>query len=92
MDPVEIRPRRRFNVRRFIGVLIILLILGALAWLLLFSGIAEPVVTTVSSLYSNTAAMINGPLGIDWGGKLLAVGMTVLPVIVLVLFLFDDRL
>lgn len=92
MDPIETRPRRRFNVRRFIGVLIILAVLGSLVWLLLFSGVAEPVVMTVSSLYNSTASMINDPLGIDWGGKLLAVGMVVLPVVVLVLFLFDDRL
>lgn len=86
------RPVRKFRVRRAIGIALILAILWLVAWLLFFSGIADPIVLAATPAYNQLAAMINDPLGIDWGGKLMLAAAVIIPHIGLLMFIFDDQL
>lgn len=85
-------PRRKITVRKKVGWLIIVALLGGMAWLLLFSGMAEPITLAISDLYAQAATLINNPLGIDWGDKLIGAIAVILPMILLLLFLFDQKL
>ncbi|MET3172878.1 UNVERIFIED_ORG: Fe2+ transport system protein B [Arthrobacter sp. UYCu721] len=84
------RHRRRLSIRRLIGVVIILTVIWGIIWMGFFSGLADPVIRTVEPFLSTAAALINDPLGIDWGGWLVGLAVIVIPHIAFLLFIFDD--
>jgi Fe2+ transport system protein B len=86
------RYRRGLNIRRVIGVAIILTVVWGVFWLCFLSGLADPVIMTVEPFLSSAAALINDPLGIDWGGQLVGIAIIVIPHIALLMFLFDDSM
>lgn len=84
------RRRRRLNIRRLIGVMIILVMVSGIIWLCFFSGLADPVAMAIEPFLGSAAALINDPLGVDWGGWLIGLAAIVIPVGLLLLFIFDS--
>lgn len=89
-DELYVRRRRGLRVRRLVGVAILLVFVWGFIWLAFFSGLADPVAAAAAPFLDKTAALINDPLGIDWGGKLVAVALVVIPHMGLLLFILDD--
>lgn len=89
-DQRGVRLRRRLNIRRLIGVIIILLLVSGIIWFCFFSGLADPVVMAIEPFLGSAAALINDPLGIDWGGWLIGLAAIVIPAGLLLLFIFDS--
>jgi hypothetical protein len=90
-DDRYVRRRRSLRVRRFIGAAIIAAAIWGIIWLSFFSGFADPVVMAVEPYLNRVAALINDPLGIDWGANLVGFAVILIPHIGLVLFILDDH-
>lgn len=86
------RYRRGLNFRRLIGGIIILAVIWGIIWLCFFSGFAEPIITTAEPIISKAAALINDPVGIDWGGWLVGIAIVAIPHIAFLFFIFDDSM
>lgn len=84
------RHRRGLRIRRVIGVAVVLALVWGIIWLGFFSGLADPVIAAVQPFMDGAAVLINDPLGIDWGGKLVGLAIIIIPHIALLLFIFDD--
>lgn len=83
--------RRSLNLRRLLAVCVAVAMLWGLFWLLFQSGLTDPVVQLASPVLDRLIAMINEPLGIDWGGQLLAVAAIIIPHLLVLLFIFDQN-
>jgi len=83
--------RRSVNLRRLIGAVVAVVMLWGLFWLVFQSGLTDPVVEVAGPVFDRLIAMINEPLGIDWGGQLLAVAAIIIPHLLLLLFIFDEN-
>lgn len=84
------RHRRSLSIRRLIGVGIILAFLWGVFWVFFLSGYADPLIAAVEPAFTTASAMINDPLGIDCGGRLIAIAAIAIPHIGLLMFIFDD--
>ncbi|GAB5079689.1 hypothetical protein [Arthrobacter sp. AD-310] len=89
-DGRYVRHRRNLRIRRLIGVTIILTALWGAIWLCFLSGLADPLIAVAAPAFNAAAALINNPLGVDWGGWLVGAAAIIIPHIALLLFLFDD--
>lgn len=85
------KARRRLRLRRLIGVLVIVAFGWLLFWVFAMSGLADPVIQTIGPFYKKAGAMINDPLGIDWGDKLMAVATIMVPHLGILFFIFDNE-
>ncbi|MFE9245239.1 hypothetical protein [Nocardiopsis sp. NPDC006938] len=83
--------RRSLNLRRFIALCVVVVMLWGLFWLVFQSGLADPLVVLVGPAIEHLIAMINEPLGIDWGGQLLAIAVIGIPHLLVLLFIFDQN-
>ncbi|MEV2278285.1 hypothetical protein AB0I72_22135 [Nocardiopsis sp. NPDC049922] len=83
--------RRSLNLRRLLGACIAVAMIWGLFWLLFLSGLTDPLTEAVRPGYDRLVAMINEPLGIDWGGYLVAAAAVVIPHLGLLLFIFDEN-
>ncbi|WP_017544022.1 hypothetical protein [Nocardiopsis prasina] len=83
--------RRSISVRRLLGACIAAAMLWGLFWLLFLSGLTDPLLEIARPGFDRLIAMINEPLGIDWGGYLVAIAAVVIPHLVLLLFIFDGN-
>lgn len=89
----ETRPYRRpARLARIIAMVFILAVFWGAIWLVFFSGLAEPVLAVIEPYTDKVAALINDPLGVDWGGYAVAIIAAIAPVGIMLLILFDDRL
>jgi hypothetical protein len=52
--------------------------------------LADPVVMAIEPFLGSAAALINDPLGIDWGGWLIGLAVVAIPHVLLLAFLFDS--
>lgn len=82
---------KALNIRRLIGVLIIIGLIWGLFWLIFLSGLADPAIAMITPVWQSAASMINDPLGIDWGGKLMAIAAVIIPHIGMLFFIFDNN-
>lgn len=82
---------RTLNVRRFLGAFIALAMMWVLFWLLFLSGLTDPFLELARPGFNYLIAMINEPLGIDWGGRLLAIAAIIIPHLLVLLFIFDQK-
>ncbi|MEU3016584.1 hypothetical protein ABZ635_04205 [Nocardiopsis sp. NPDC007018] len=85
------RGQRSLSLRRLIAVGIAVAMLWGLFWLIFQSGLTDPVVELADPVIDHLIAMINEPLGIDWGGRLLAIAAIIIPHLLVLLFIFDER-
>jgi hypothetical protein len=83
--------RRSLSVRRLIGACVAVAMLWGLFWLIFLSGLTDPLTEMASPVVDRLIAMINEPLGIDWGGHLVAIAAIIIPHLVLLLFIFDGN-
>lgn len=89
-DPWKKR-RRRLHVRRAAAMFVILWIIIAVIWLVKFSGLLDPLLEITDPAYNAVVAMINDPLGIDYGGIMLNVASIFILHIGMLMFIFDRR-
>ncbi|WP_017605625.1 hypothetical protein [Nocardiopsis alkaliphila] len=82
---------RTLNLRRFLGACIALAMLWGLFWLLFLSGLTDPLLELARPGFDYLIAMVNEPLGIDWGGRLLAIAVIAIPHLLVLLFIFDQN-
>lgn len=93
------RPRSRastsLRVRRLIAVALIMATFWGAFWLFFSSEYAEPITQGLKPITEPTwnflVTVINDPLGIDWGAKLVAIGGLILPHMGM-LAIIDDRM
>lgn len=88
------RPRFRVGkllVRRLIAVGIILAVFWAAYWFIMHSPYGLVAREQIMPIYNSAAALINDPLGIDWGGHLVTIGAFAMGHIGFILFLFNER-
>ncbi len=85
------RGRRSLNLRRLVGAVLAVVMLWGLFWLVFQSGLTDPVVEVAGPVFDRLITMINEPLGIDWGGQLLAIAAILIPHLLLLLFIFDGN-
>ena len=101
-EQVAVAPRRRrlrrprfragkLLVRRLIAVGIILAVFWAAYWFIMHSPYWLAAREQIMPAYNSAAALINDPLGIDWGGQLVTIGAFVMGHLGFILFLFDER-
>ena len=83
--------RRSLNVRRLLGACVAVAMLWGLFWLVFQSGLTDPLVELARPGFERLIAMINEPLGIDWGGRLLAIAAIAIPHLLLLVFIFDQK-
>ena len=83
--------RRSLNLRRLIAVVIAVAMVWGLFWLLFQSGLTDPMVELAGPVFDRLIAMVNEPLGIDWGGQLLALAAIIIPHLLVLLFIFDQN-
>lgn len=83
--------RRKLRLRRGVAVFVILWVLIGLVWLVKFSGLLDPLLEMAAPHYDAAAAMINDPLGIDYGGALMQIAGFFILHIGAIMFIFDER-
>ncbi|WP_431872699.1 hypothetical protein [Nocardiopsis eucommiae] len=81
--------RRSLSLRRLLGAFVAVAMLWGLFWLAFQSGLAAPLVELAGPAIAQVIAMINDPLGIDWGGQLLALSAIAIPHMLVLLFIFE---
>lgn len=86
------KSRKQLNISRTIAVAIMLAVLWGLFWVFFISGLADPVIEAATPAYTHVANLINDPLGIDWGGQLMAVALIMVPHLGILFFMFDDSM
>lgn len=82
---------RTLNVRRLLGACLAVVMLWGLFWLLFLSGLTDPLLDLARPGFEYLVAMINEPLGIDWGGRLLAIAAIIIPHLLVLLIIFDQN-
>lgn len=93
------RPRTRastsLRIRRLIAVALIMVTFWGLFWLFVSSDYADPLTQGLKPITEPTwnflVTVINDPLGIDWGAKLVAIGGLIIPHMGM-LAIIDDRM
>lgn len=85
------KTRRNLRLRRLIGVLVITGFAWGLFWIFAVSGLADPVFAAIGPFYEKAGAMINNPLGIDWGDKLMKIATIMIPHLGMLFFIFDNE-
>lgn len=90
------RRRKRLNARKLIVIACFAAFIWLIVWIVLFSGIAAPVVdplvAALTPFYQSAAAIINDPLGVDWGEQFFVAATIILPHFGLLAFMFDDSM
>lgn len=66
-----------------------LVMVAGIIWLCFFSGLGDPLVMAIEPFLGSAAALINDPLGINWGGWLVGFATIAIPLALLLVFLFD---
>lgn len=83
------------RIRRLIAVALIMATFWGLFWLFFSSSYGEPLAQGLKPITEPTwnflVAVINDPLGIDWGAKLVALGGLIIPHMGM-LAIIDDRM
>ncbi|KOX14025.1 hypothetical protein [Nocardiopsis sp. NRRL B-16309] len=82
---------RSLNLRRLLGACIAVAMVWGLFWLLFRSGLTDPLLEMAAPGYERLVAMINDPLGIDWGGRLVTIAAILIPHLGILLFVFDEN-
>lgn len=77
------------SIQRLIAVAIIIAVAWGLFWLIFRSGLADPAIAMITPVWDSTVKMIEDPLGIDWGGKLMAIAAIMIPHLGMLFFIFD---
>lgn len=88
----RLRPRSsKLFVRRLIGIAFIAAVVAAVIWFVLYSPIGQNAFAQVRPVYHKAMAMINDPLGIDWGGQFMSIAVLLISHIGLYMMFFDDK-
>ena len=88
-ERAEWHQRRSLSLRRLLGAFIAVAMLWGLFWLIFQSGWADPLVQLATPAIEQLITMINDPLGIDWGGQLLAFAAITIPHLLILFLIFE---
>lgn len=76
--------------RRGLAMVILMALLWGLFWFFSTSEMAEPLMSTIVPLYGSLVQTISDPMGVDWAGHIIAIGMIVIPHIGILMWFLDE--
>lgn len=82
---------RRLLVSRLIAVGLMASAFWGIWWFFTSSSYAEPITSVISPYWNQAVALINDPLGVDWGGILFGVAAIIITHLGMISFLFDIK-
>lgn len=78
------------RIRRLACCALVMMFITAAVWIFLLSDIAKPITEPIKPYWNDLAAMINDPMGVDWGAKLVGAATLLMGHLGL-LAILDDR-
>lgn len=84
------RDHRRFRPQRVLPLIIALALFWGIGWFVYSQGYLDPLIEIATPMWNKLAALIDDPLGVDWGGMFIKIASVAILHIGLILMLFDN--